>query len=100
MLLAASLAFALATAADCWTTARALRLGLHEGNPIMRRIFGERHVVLGAALIGAAYLAFAVWAALVAQPPAHSIAVWSLAILAALHAVAAVRNHRKTRERA
>ena len=100
MLLAASLTFAAATAADCWTTARALKAGLHEGNAIMRRIFGERHVVLGAAIIGAAYLAFAVTAALVAQPPAYSIAVWSLAILAALHGVAAFSNHRKTRERA
>lgn len=98
MLPLAALAFALALGADCWTTARALKAGLHEGNAIMRRIFGERHVVLGAAIIGAVYLAFAVWAALVAQPPAYSIAVWTLAILAALHGVAAVRNYRKLKE--
>ena len=100
LLLAASLAFTLALGADCWTTARALKAGLHEGNAIMRRIFGERHVVLGAAIIGAVYLAFAVWAALVAQPPAEAIAVATLFALAALHAVAAIRNHRKTRESA
>ena len=97
MLTAAALWFAAATAADCVTTHVALRRGLREGNGIADRIFGK-HVVLGAALVSAAYLAFAVWAGLVAQPPAHSIAVWTLAILGAGHAVAAISNAREIKK--
>ena len=96
MLLLAALWFAAATAADCATTHVALRRGLREGNGIADKLFGK-HVVLGAALASAAYLAFAVWAGLVAQPPALGIAAWTLAILGAGHAVAAVSNARKIR---
>jgi len=97
MLLPAALWFALATAADCATTHVALKRGLREGNGIADKLFG-RHVVLGAALVSAAYLAFAVWAGLVAQPPALGIAVWTLGLIGAAHAVAAIRNLRTIRK--
>jgi hypothetical protein len=99
MLLLAALAFALTLVADAWTTRVGMKRGLAEMNGISVALFGSRFI-RWALVAHAAYLAFAVWAALNAQPPAHSIAVWSLFALAALHGVAAVRNYRKTKERA
>lgn len=90
-LLLAAVAYVLAVAADCWTTAVALRRGLREGNGLMAKVFG-RHVVLASAIVSAAYLIFAVWAAKVAMHPALPTAIWSLAALAAWRGFCAIRN--------
>jgi hypothetical protein len=96
-LLLAALAFALAVTADCWTTAVALRMGLREKNGVMDKVFGRR-VVAGSAGLSVAFFGFATWAASAALHPAERNATWILAALAALHAVAAVRNFRKIKE--
>lgn len=91
----AALAFVLALGADCWTTARALRRGLREANPIMA---ATGHPVFAAAALSVAFLGFATWASSAALPPAARNATWILAALAVLHGVAAVRNFRTIKE--
>lgn len=59
LLLAASLAFAAATAADCVPTARALKAGLREANPLLD-VTGEP--MLTSAAVSAAVFGAAAWA--------------------------------------
>lgn len=89
MLYFAAAFFALATLADCVTTAIALKRGKTEGNPIARKLFG-RHVVLGAALVSAAFLGFALWGGQYAPNSAQTV-LW---LVGAAHAVAAAFNAR------
>lgn len=82
--------FALATLADCVTTAAGIRRGKVEGNPIPRALFGD-HVVLGAALVSAVFLVLALWGGQ-HSPVGAQIGLW---LVGAGHAVAAVLNARR-----
>lgn len=78
LLLAASVA-ALASAADCVTTAVALRRGLREGNPWAAAIFGK-HVVLGSALVSLVFIGLALWGGTV-SPVGAQVTLWVFAAL-------------------
>jgi len=97
VLLLAAFWFAAATAADCATTHVALRRGHGEKNGIAEWLFG-RHIPLGVGIASAAYLIFALWAGLFTMWPGLGFAQWTLAILGAAHAVAAISNLRTIRK--
>jgi hypothetical protein len=78
LLLAASAAL-LGSAADCVTTAVALRRGLREGNPWAAALFG-RHVVLGSALLSVAVIGLALWGGTV-SPTGAQVFLWCFAAL-------------------
>jgi hypothetical protein len=89
LLLAASVA-ALGSAADCVTTAVALRRGFREGNPWAAALFG-RHVVLGSAALSVAVIGLALWGGTYSPKGAQAF----LFVFAALRLGAAAANLRR-----
>jgi hypothetical protein len=89
LLLAASVAL-IGSAADCVTTAVALKRGLREGNPWAAALFG-RHVVLGSALLSVAVIGLALWGGTVSPRAAQAF----LFVFAALRLGAAAANLRR-----